>query len=201
MFSDSPHKQTSIQITENTGKRDCDNCRQTSACNTKAKENGSLWWRVTLGNFLRLPQLFFSCYFRILERGSRRPREKSQSQLCWSISDSPRALLVRFWFWFLWRFIFSLDSLFSWPVTSESIWFLFSWWRGTCCPVVRWNPHPHRHVQMCCARLPRHKYSNYTSKVNHTEDFQMSPKWKPESRILNNALTVYCLLNQRTQIA
>ena len=28
----------------------------------------------------------------------------------------------------------------------------------------------------------------------------MSPKWKPESRILNNALTVYCLLNQRTQI-
>ena len=29
----------------------------------------------------------------------------------------------------------------------------------------------------------------------------MSPKWKPESRILNNALTVYCLLNQRTQIA
>ena len=29
----------------------------------------------------------------------------------------------------------------------------------------------------------------------------MSPKWKPESPILNNALTVYCLLNQRTQIA
>ena len=29
----------------------------------------------------------------------------------------------------------------------------------------------------------------------------MSPKWKPESRILNNTLTVYCLLNQRTQIA
>ena len=25
MFSDSPHKQTSIQTTENTGKRDCDN--------------------------------------------------------------------------------------------------------------------------------------------------------------------------------
>ena len=29
----------------------------------------------------------------------------------------------------------------------------------------------------------------------------MSSKWKPESRILNNALMVYCLLNQRTQIA
>ena len=28
----------------------------------------------------------------------------------------------------------------------------------------------------------------------------MSPEWKPESHILNNALTVYCLLNQRTQI-
>ena len=45
---------------------------------------------------IRLRQLFFSCYFRILERGSRRPREKSQSQLCRSISDSLRALLVRF---------------------------------------------------------------------------------------------------------
>ena len=29
----------------------------------------------------------------------------------------------------------------------------------------------------------------------------MSPKWRPESRILNNALAVYCSLNQRTQIA
>ena len=29
----------------------------------------------------------------------------------------------------------------------------------------------------------------------------MSSKWKPESRILYNALAVYCLLNQRTQIA
>ena len=29
----------------------------------------------------------------------------------------------------------------------------------------------------------------------------MSPKWRPESHILNNALAVYCLLNQRTQIA
>ena len=27
------------------------NCRQTSACNTKAKDNRSHWWRVTLGNF------------------------------------------------------------------------------------------------------------------------------------------------------
>ena len=29
----------------------------------------------------------------------------------------------------------------------------------------------------------------------------MSPKWRPKSRILNNALAVYCLLNQRTQTA
>ena len=29
----------------------------------------------------------------------------------------------------------------------------------------------------------------------------MSSQWKPESRILNHALAVYCLLNQRTQIA
>ena len=43
-----------------------------------------------------------------------------------------------------------------------------------------------------------YKYANYTSK---TEDFRTSSKWKPESRILNNALAVSCLLNQRTQIA
>ena len=46
-----------------------------------------------------------------------------------------------------------------------------------------------------------YKYADYTSKVNNTEDFQMASKWKPESRMLNNALAVYCLLKQRTQIA
>ena len=35
----------------------------------------------------------------------------------------------------------------------------------------------------------------------HKEDFQMSSKWKLDSRILNNALAVYCLLSQRTHIA
>ena len=40
--------------------------------------------------------IIFSCYFRILERGSIRHREKSQSQSCWSISDFVRALLVKF---------------------------------------------------------------------------------------------------------
>jgi len=34
-----------------------------------------------------------------------------------------------------------------------------------------------------------YKYANYTSSVN-MEDFQTSSKWKPESRILNNALAV-----------
>ena len=49
-------------------------------------------------NFLRLKfsQLFFSCYVRILEQGSKIHGEKSQSQLCWSISDFLRALLVSF---------------------------------------------------------------------------------------------------------
>ena len=31
--------------------------------------------------------------------------------------------------------------------------------------------------------------------------FKLSSKWKPGSRILNNAFAVYCLRNQRTQIA
>ena len=38
----------------------------------------------------------FSCYVRILEQGSKIHGEKSQSQLCWSISDFLRALLVSF---------------------------------------------------------------------------------------------------------
>ena len=37
-----------------------------------------------------------SCYVRILEQGSKIHGEKSQSQLCWSISDFLRALLVSF---------------------------------------------------------------------------------------------------------
>ena len=41
-------------------------------------------------------RLFFSCYVRILEQGSKIHGEKSQSQLCWSISDFLRALLVSF---------------------------------------------------------------------------------------------------------
>ena len=45
------------------------------------------------------------------------------------------------------------------------------------------------------------KYANYTSKVNKTLDFQVSSNWKPEGRILNRALAVYCLLNQGTQRA
>ena len=134
-------------------------------------------------------------------RISRTPgEEKSQSQFCWSISAFPQTLLVVYWFCFLWRSIFSLHNLFSWPVTSESIWF-FTLWRGiTSCSVVRWNPQPHPNVQKAgCARLPRiYIYTNYTSKFNDTEDFEFSSKWKPERRILNRA--VYWLLNQRTQI-
>ena len=45
---------------------------------------------------LKFSQLFFCCYVRILEQGSKIHGEKSQSQLCWSISDFLRALLVSF---------------------------------------------------------------------------------------------------------
>ena len=45
---------------------------------------------------LKFSRLFFSCYVRILEQGSKIHGEKSQSQLCWSISDLLRALLVSF---------------------------------------------------------------------------------------------------------
>ena len=45
---------------------------------------------------LKFSQLFFSCYDGILEQGSKIHGEKSQSQLCWSISDFLRALLVSF---------------------------------------------------------------------------------------------------------
>ena len=38
----------------------------------------------------------FSCFVTILEQGSKIHGEKSQSQLCWSISDFLRALLVSF---------------------------------------------------------------------------------------------------------
>ena len=40
--------------------------------------------------------IIFSCYFRIFEQGSKRHREKFQSQFCWSISDFFRALPARF---------------------------------------------------------------------------------------------------------
>ena len=58
----------------------------------KAKTTDHAW------KFLRLKfsQLFFSCYVRILEQGSKMHGEKSQSPLWWSISDSLRALLVTF---------------------------------------------------------------------------------------------------------
>ena len=41
-------------------------------------------------------QNVFSNFVRISERGSKRHRKKSQSQLCWSIPHFIRALLVSF---------------------------------------------------------------------------------------------------------
>ena len=81
----------------------------------KAKTTNHAW------KFLRLKfsQLFFSCYVRILEQGSKIHGEKSQSQLCWSISDFLRDLLVSFDFWFLWRFI---EGHFSfWPRSVQRL--------------------------------------------------------------------------------
>ena len=43
---------------------------------------------------LKFSQLFFSCYVRILEQGSKIHGEKSQSHLSWSISYFLRALLA-----------------------------------------------------------------------------------------------------------
>ena len=74
---------------------------------------------------------------------------------------------------------------------------LFYLMKGTSRSIVRRNPQPHSHVQMVLREL----VSDYTLKVNNTENFQMSSKWELETRILNDALAVYCLLNQRTQIA
>ena len=142
--------------------------------------------------------IFFLCFFRILERGFRRHREISDWELCWSIFDFLFLLIL-----FLWRHIFSLHSLLSWPVTWERILF-FTWRRGTSCSLVRWKPQPHPHVQMVLRALISGINMQVKSKVNNTDgkSFKMSSKWKPESRILNNALAVYyCLLNQRTQIA
>ena len=68
-----------------------------------------------------------------------------------------------------------------------------------CSPLKSPTPTPMcKYVARACLG---YKSANYTSKVNITEDFQMSPKWKSESRLLNNALAVYYLLNQTTQIA
>ena len=74
---------------------------------------------------------------------------------------------------------------------------LFYLMKGTSRSIVRRNPQPHPYVQMVLRGL----VSDYTLKVNNTENFQMSSKSELETRILNNALAVCCLLNQRTQIA
>ena len=53
--------------------------------------------RLAIFKTLKLSQIFFSSYFvRISERGSKTHRKKSQSQLCWSIPNFIRALLVSF---------------------------------------------------------------------------------------------------------
>ena len=112
-------------------------------------------------------------YIRILEQGSRGHREKSRSQLCWSVSDFLRGLLASYWIWFLLRFIFSLRRLFSWLVTSESIYlmkehFLF------CSPLKFPIPPP-------CANGRLRALANYTSKIKkNTGTFKRLQNGKPK---------------------
>ena len=109
--------------------------------------------RLAIFKTLKLSQIFFSSYFvRISERGSKTHRKKSQSQLCWSIPNFIRALLVSFWFLFLWRFIFSLHSLLSWPVKVSDIFYLMKM-KGTFHSVVCRNSQPHPYVQMVLRAL------------------------------------------------
>ena len=71
----------------------------------------------------------------VMERGSKRHRKKSQSQLYWSNPVFLRALLDSFLFLFLWRFIFTLHSLLSWPVKVSDIFYLMKM-KGTFRSVV-----------------------------------------------------------------
>ena len=145
-----------------------------------------------LVHFFRLwsfPNYLFSCYVRILERGSKRHREKSQPQLCWSISDFLGAFLVRFYFDFS-------DALFSPCIVCSraQLKYLIFFLDEGHFPFS--SPQKSPTSQLCANGVPsaclEHKYLNYTLKVNNTKNFQMSAKWKLETRILNNANSTDC---------
>ena len=167
-------KQTLIQTTENTVGKETVIIGDKQAPATQKQQIALMknyaWQFSRLWNFPKY--IYFFHFVRISERGSKRHRKKSQSQLCWSIPDFIRALPASFWFLFLWRFIFSLHSFLSWPVKVSDIFYLMKM-RGTFRSVV-WNSQPHPYVQMVLRACLGYKYANYTRKVNNTEDFQMS---------------------------
>ena len=90
---------TPTRSTENTVKKETEHCRQKHLfVDTESKKQQITLMKSYAWKFLRLKfsQVFCSCYVRILEKGSKIHGEKSQSQLCWSIFDFLRALLVSF---------------------------------------------------------------------------------------------------------
>ena len=105
---------------------------------------------------------------------SRRHGEKSQLQLCWSISDFLRALAGLCWLGFAFNFS---DALFSpctgcsleqWPVIfylMKGHFPFFSQLKSSTSPPCA------NGVARACLGC---KYANYTSKVNNTVDFQVS---------------------------
>ena len=94
-------KQTLIQATENTVEKEPSVIIGYKQAPVKQKQKATDHidedLRLAIFKTLKLSQLFFFSYFvRILEQGSKRHQKKSQSQLCWSIHDFLRALLVSF---------------------------------------------------------------------------------------------------------
>ena len=91
-------KQTLIHTTENTVEKETVIIADKQAPVTKkqkATDHIDEELRLAIFMTLKLSQIFFSHVVRISERGSER-HQKSQSQLCWSIPDFIRALLVSF---------------------------------------------------------------------------------------------------------
>ena len=84
---------TPTRTAENTVKKETVKIADKSTVCRHLKQMKSYAWKFLRQKF---SQLFFSCYVRILEQGSKIHGEKSQSQLCWSIFDFLRALLVSF---------------------------------------------------------------------------------------------------------
>ena len=88
---------TPTRPTENTGEKETVKIadKQAPVCRHLNQKQHITLMKSYAWKFLRLKfsNLFFSCYVRILEQGW---GAESQSQLCWSISDFLRALLVSF---------------------------------------------------------------------------------------------------------